>query len=111
MINPNVNVTLLDNVPADLVARRPDIVAARWQVEAATHNTIRKAKAEFSPDINLAAGFGFDAFGWGRFLQSSSRQIQAGPAIPSADLRCRAPCARNLKGCYADFDGDVANYN
>ncbi|WP_250513344.1 efflux transporter outer membrane subunit [Caballeronia sp. INDeC2] len=109
VIDPSVNVTLPDNVPADLVARRPDIVAARWQVEAATHN-IKEAKAEFFPDINLAAGFGFDAFGWGRFLQASSRQIQLGPAVHLPIFDAGALRAQ-LKGRYADFEGDVANYN
>jgi NodT family efflux transporter outer membrane factor (OMF) lipoprotein len=109
VIDSNVNVLTPDNVPADLVSRRPDIVAARWQVEAATHN-IKEAKAEFFPDINLAAGFGFDAFGWGRFLQSSSRQIQAGPAIHLPIFDAGALRAQ-LKGRYADFEGDVANYN
>ncbi|MFM0522073.1 MULTISPECIES: efflux transporter outer membrane subunit [Caballeronia] len=109
VINPDVNVALPDNVPADLVARRPDIVAARWQVEAATHN-IKEAKAEFFPDINLAAGFGFDAFGWGRFLQASSRQIQIGPAIHLPIFDAGA-LRGQLKGRYADFEGDVANYN
>jgi NodT family efflux transporter outer membrane factor (OMF) lipoprotein len=108
-IDPKADVILPDNVPADLVARRPDIVAARWQVEAATHN-IKEAKAEFFPDINLAAGFGFDAFGWGRFLQSSSRQIQAGPAVHLPIFDAGALRAQ-LKGRYADFEGDVANYN
>ncbi|SAK87381.1 efflux transporter outer membrane subunit [Caballeronia ptereochthonis] len=108
-IDPKVNVTLPDNVPADLISRRPDIVAARWQVEASTHN-IKEAKAEFFPDINLAAGFGFDAFGWSRFLQSSSRQIQAGPAVHLPIFDAGALRAQ-LKGRYADFEGDVANYN
>ncbi|KNH09803.1 Outer membrane component of tripartite multidrug resistance system [Candidatus Burkholderia brachyanthoides] len=109
VINPNVNVALPDNVPADLISRRPDIVAARWQIEAATHN-IKEAKAEFFPDINLARGFGFDAFGWGCFLQNSSRQIQAGPAIHLPIFDAGALRAQ-LKGRYADFEGDVATYN
>ncbi|MCM3011436.1 TolC family protein, partial [Bacillus subtilis] len=67
VMNPSGNVTLPGNLPADLVSRRPDIVAARWQVEAAMHD-VKEAKAEFYPDVNLAAGFGFDAFGWGKFL-------------------------------------------
>ncbi|WP_061121098.1 efflux transporter outer membrane subunit [Caballeronia sp. INML2] len=109
VIDPNVNMTLPDNVPADLIARRPDIVAARWQVEAATHN-IKEAKAEFFPDINLAAAFGFDAFGWSRFLQASSRQIQIGPAVHLPIFDAGALRAQ-LKGRYADFEGNVANYN
>jgi NodT family efflux transporter outer membrane factor (OMF) lipoprotein len=96
-------------VPADLISRRPDIVAARWQVEAATSD-IKEAKAEFFPDINLSAAAGFDAFGWGRFLNFTSRQFQAGPAIHLPIFDAGA-LRSQLKGRYADFDLDVANYN
>jgi NodT family efflux transporter outer membrane factor (OMF) lipoprotein len=109
VLGPGSPVTLPDDVPADLVARRPDLVAARWQVEAALHG-VKEAKAEFFPDINLAAGFGFDAFGWGRFLTAGSRQIQAGPAVHLPIFDAGALRAQ-LKGRYADFDLDVANYN
>ncbi|RKP52809.1 efflux transporter outer membrane subunit [Trinickia fusca] len=109
VLAPGGNVTLPDNVPADLVSRRPDIVAARWQVEAAMHD-VKEAKAEFFPDVNLAAAIGFDAFGWGRFLTAASRQVQAGPAIHLPIFDAGALRAQ-LKGRYADFDLDVANYN
>jgi NodT family efflux transporter outer membrane factor (OMF) lipoprotein len=108
-LNPSANPTLPDNLPADLVSRRPDIVAARWQVEAAMHD-VKEAKAEFYPDVNLAAGFGFDAFGWGRFLNFTSRQAQLGPAIHLPIFDAGALRAQ-LRGRYADFDLDVANYN
>ena len=109
VLSAGATVALPDNLPADLVSRRPDIVAARWQVEAAMHD-VKEAKAEFFPDVNLSAGFGFDAFGWGRFLTSASRQAQFGPAVhlpifDAGELRSQ------LKGRYADFDLDVANYN
>jgi NodT family efflux transporter outer membrane factor (OMF) lipoprotein len=109
VLSPGGAVTLPDNLPADLVSRRPDIVAARWQIEAALHD-VKEAKAEFFPDINLAAALGFDSFWWSRFLTAGSRQIQAGPAIhlpifDAGELRAQ------LKGRYADFDLDVANYN
>ncbi|WP_213778489.1 efflux transporter outer membrane subunit [Caballeronia sp. dw_276] len=109
VLTSRIEVTLPDNVPADLIARRPDIVAARWQVEAATSN-VKEAKAEFFPDINLSAAAGFDAFGWGRFFTSSSRQFNAGPAIHLPIFDAGALRAQ-LKGRYADFDLDVANYN
>ena len=102
-------VTLPENLPADLIARRPDLVAARWQVEAALSG-VKEAKAEFFPDINLAASIGFDAFGWGRFLTAASRQVNAGPAIHLPIFDAGALRAQ-LKGRYADFDLDVANYN
>jgi len=109
VLNSKIEVTLPDNVPADLISRRPDIVAARWQVEAATSD-IKEAKAEFFPDINLSAAAGFDAFGWSRFLNFTSRQFQAGPAIHLPIFDAGALRAQ-LKGRYADFDLDVANYN
>jgi len=73
-------VLLPANLPADLVSRRPDIVAARWRVDATLHD-IKVAKAEFYPDINLSAMIGLDAFGWTRFLRAASRTASAGPAI------------------------------
>ncbi|MDB5836209.1 MAG: MarR family transcriptional regulator [Caballeronia sp.] len=109
VLNTKIEVTLPDNVPADLISRRPDIVAARWQVEAATSD-IKEAKAEFFPDINLSAAAGFDAFGWGRFLNFTSRQFSAGPAIHLPIFDAGA-LRSQLKGRYADFDLDVANYN
>ena len=102
-------VRLPDNLPADLVSRRPDLVAARWRVDALTHD-VKEAKAEFYPDINLSAAIGLDAFGFGRFLTAASRTASAGPAIhlpifDGGQLRAQ------LKGRYADFDYAVATYN
>ncbi|CAB3747555.1 efflux transporter outer membrane subunit [Paraburkholderia solisilvae] len=102
-------VRLPDNLPADLVGRRPDIVAARWRVDALTHE-VKSAKAEFYPDINLSAAIGLDAFGFGRFLTAASRTVSAGPAIhlpifDAGELRAQ------LKGRYAEFDYAVATYN
>ncbi len=102
-------VRLPDNLPADLVSRRPDIVAARWRVDATTHD-VKEAKAEFYPDINLSAAIGLDAFGFGRFLTAASRTASVGPAIhlpifDAGELRAQ------LKGRYAGFDYAVATYN
>jgi NodT family efflux transporter outer membrane factor (OMF) lipoprotein len=108
-LSPGSVVALPDDLPADLLARRPDIVAARWQVEAALQD-VKEAKAEFFPDINLAAAIGFDALGWSHFLTAGSRQVQAGPAIHLPIFHGGALRAQ-LKGRYADFDLDVANYN
>ncbi|MFM0200134.1 efflux transporter outer membrane subunit [Paraburkholderia fungorum] len=102
-------VRLPDNLPADLVSRRPDIVAARWRVDAITHE-VKEAKAEFYPDINLSAAIGLDAFGFGRFLTAASRTASAGPAIHLPIFDAGALRAQ-LKGRYADFDDAVATYN
>ncbi|RDU97416.1 efflux transporter outer membrane subunit [Trinickia dinghuensis] len=108
-LGKGADVALPDNLPADLLSRRPDIVAAYWQVDAATHG-VKEAKAEFFPDINLSAAIGLDAFGWGRLLTAASREIQAGPAIHLPIFDAGA-LRSQLKGRYADFDYDVATYN
>jgi NodT family efflux transporter outer membrane factor (OMF) lipoprotein len=102
-------VLLPDNLPADLVSRRPDLVAARWRVDALTHD-VKEAKAEFYPDINLSAAIGLDAFGFGRLLTAASRTASAGPAIHLPIFDGGALRAQ-LKGRYADFDYAVATYN
>jgi NodT family efflux transporter outer membrane factor (OMF) lipoprotein len=108
-LGPGDIVNLPDNLPADLVSRRPDIVAARWRVDATMHD-VKEAKAEFYPDINLSAALGLDALGFGRFLTAASRTASAGAAIhlpifDGGELRAQ------LKGRYAEFDYAVANYN
>ena len=107
-IGESEEVALPDNVPADLVSRRPDLVAARWQVESATHD-IKEAKAEFFPDINLAAAFGFDAFGWSKFLQAAAAD-PGGPGDPSADLRRRLSSLA-VEGPLRRLRPRCANYN
>ena len=47
-------------VPSELLGHRPDVVAARWRVEAARHG-IKASKAEFYPTVNLSALVGVGA--------------------------------------------------
>jgi NodT family efflux transporter outer membrane factor (OMF) lipoprotein len=96
-------------LPADLLARRPDILAAEARVEAAVKGR-EAAHADFYPNINLLAFAGFQSIGLGRLLDSSSFTYGAGPAIhlPIFDAgRIRA----NYAGATADLDGAVEAYN
>lgn len=100
---------VLPALPADLLARRPDISAARWRVEAASQE-VRSAKAQFYPNINLTAFLGLSSLGLDRLLESRSEQWGVGPAIrlPIFDAgRLRA----NLTGRTADLDAAVESYN
>ena len=102
-------VPLPEQVPADLLGRRADIVAARWRVEAATGD-VAAAKAQFYPNINLVAFVGLSTLGLDRLLQAGSAQYGIGPAIrlPIFDSgRLRA----NLSGRTADLDAAIASYN
>lgn len=93
----------------DLLGRRPDIVAARWRVEAAGQD-IARARADFYPDISLSAFVGLNAIGLDQLLQGSSRQMGVTPALrlPIFEgTRLRA----QLRGREAERDTAIAQYN
>jgi NodT family efflux transporter outer membrane factor (OMF) lipoprotein len=102
--------TLLPAIlPADLIGRRPDIVASRWRVEAAAQD-IKNARAQFYPNVNLVAFAGLQSITWSKFPEASSRTLGVGPAVrlplfDSAGLR------GNLGARNADYDAAVEQYN
>lgn len=71
-------------VPADagldLIARRPDIAASRWQVEAALRQT-DAARAEFFPDISISALAGLSSIDMGKLFSAGSRTFAVTPAL------------------------------
>jgi NodT family efflux transporter outer membrane factor (OMF) lipoprotein len=67
-------------LPAELVARRPDLAAQRWRVEAAAKR-IGVARADFYPNINLVAFAGFQALGFSRLLDVHSATRGIAPAL------------------------------
>ena len=96
-------------LPADLLGRRPDIVAARWRAQAAA-DEVAVAKTQFYPSVNLVAFAGLSSIGLGRLLEADSGQWGVGPAVrlPIFDAgRLRA----NLGGRTADLDAAVESYN
>lgn len=99
-----------DKLQVDLLGRRADLVAARWQVEAASKD-IKAAKTEFLPNISLSAMAGFVAVGGStNVFQLPARTYSVGPALtlPIFDGgRLRA----NLAGADARYDEAVAHYN
>jgi NodT family efflux transporter outer membrane factor (OMF) lipoprotein len=102
-------VALPSSLPAELLGRRPDLVAQRWRVEAAQKG-IASAKAEFYPNVNLAAFIGVQSLGGAGFLTAASRMMGAGPAVtlPIFDAgRLRG----SLAGKNADYDVAVEQYN
>jgi len=93
----------------DLLGRRPELVAARWRVEAATHQT-RESRAQFYPNVSLSAFAGFSSIGLDKLINAGSRQYGFGPSLrlPIFDTgRLRA----QLKGSAAEADAAVAAYN
>jgi len=100
---------LPDALPAGLLGRRPDIVAARWRVEAAQHN-IDESKAQFYPDVNLMAFAGFSSIGLSELLQAGSRIVGVGPAI-HLPIFGNGALRAQMKGSVAAYDVAVASYN
>lgn len=101
--------TVPGTLGADLLGRRPDVVAARWRVEAATQG-VHSARSEFYPNINISAFIGLNSLGLDRLLNAGSRQMSVTPALrlPIFDGgRLRA----QLGGRQAELDAAIAQYN
>jgi NodT family efflux transporter outer membrane factor (OMF) lipoprotein len=96
-------------IPADLLGQRADIAAARMRVEAAGY-TVKNAKAQFYPNVNLVAFAGLSSIGFGKLLSAGSEQWGIGPALrlpifEGGKLRA------NLRGANADLDAAIESYN
>jgi outer membrane protein, multidrug efflux system len=106
---PQVSATLPDDAGTNLLARRPDILASRWRVEAALRGT-DAARANFYPDISLHALAGLSSIDVGKLLEKGSRAPQFGLAIdlPIFDAGLRRAQHRAAS---ADLDIAVAAYD
>ena len=83
----------------ELLARRPDLQAARWRVEAQL-GRVAASEAAFRPDINLMAGAGLDAVSLGKLLRWPSRTPLIGatldlPLFDSGRLKAQLGIARS----------------
>jgi multidrug efflux system outer membrane protein len=92
-----------------LLARRPDLQAARWRVEAQL-GRVAASEAAFRPDINLVGALGLDAVSLGKLLRWPSRTPLLGatldlPLFDSGRLKASLGVARSNR------DELVAEYN
>lgn len=97
------------NLAADLIGRRPDVVAARWRAEAASKR-IGQAKAAFYPNVNLAAAIGVQSLHLDKLFDSGSDVGSVGPAV-SLPIFEGGRLKANLRAAEADRDGAVAAYD
>lgn len=93
----------------ELLARRPDLQAARWRVEAQL-GRVASSEAAFRPDINLVGALGLDAVSLGKLLRWPSRTPLLGatldlPLFDSGRLKAQLGAARSNR------DELVAEYN
>lgn len=97
------------DIELGMLARRADVVAARWRVESAVQN-LEAARLQFYPSVNLSALVGLSSVQLGRLLRAESRTWNVGPAVhlPIFDGgRLRA----NARSSQAQLDAAVAAYD
>ncbi|MGH8851432.1 MAG: efflux transporter outer membrane subunit [Casimicrobiaceae bacterium] len=103
------SVALPSALPAELVGRRPDLTAQRLRIEALTHD-IASARAEFYPNVNLAAFIGLQSLGAAGFLSGASRMAGFGPAV-TLPIFDGGRLRGNLAAKDAGYDIAVEQYN
>jgi NodT family efflux transporter outer membrane factor (OMF) lipoprotein len=96
-------------LPADLLGRRPDIVAARLRVEAA-YAAIDGTRAEFYPDVNLVGFAGLLALTPGALFSRQALSGSIGPAV-SLPIFDRKRLMAKLNGNTANADVAIGLYN
>jgi len=92
-----------------LLARRPDLQAARWRVEA-TLGRVTANEAAYYPDLNLTGAFGLDATSLGKLLRYDSRTMVVGTVVDLPLFHSRGLDA-NLDSARAERNAAIADYN
>ena len=108
-LDPAAALPLPSALPADLLGRRPDVLAARERIEATTAGQAA-ARAAFYPDVNLSAFAATSAVGFGKLFEEASGTYGAGPALhlPVFDAgRLKA----EYRAASAGIDAAVDAYN
>ncbi|WP_354682376.1 efflux transporter outer membrane subunit [Cupriavidus necator] len=97
------------SLPAELIGRRPDVVAQRWRVEATSHD-IKAARAQFYPNISLTAFAGLQSLSLSDLLTAGSRTFGIGPAL-SLPIFDGGRLRANLGVRQAEYDAAAEQYN
>jgi multidrug efflux system outer membrane protein len=106
---PAVQASIPDDVRIDLIARRADITASRWRVEAAEKN-LASARADFFPDVSINALAGLNSLTGTSLLEYASRAPNAAlavhlPLFDAGRLKAR------YRGVQVQIDAAVAAYD
>ncbi|WP_338513325.1 efflux transporter outer membrane subunit [Pseudomonas poae] len=96
-------------LPAELLGRRPDLIAARWRVEAASKE-VAASKTRFYPNLNLSASAGAESLLGDAMFGSASRFFNIAPTI-SLPIFDGGRLRADLDARDADYDLAVAQYN
>jgi multidrug efflux system outer membrane protein len=106
---PALQAQLPGDAGLDLIARRPDIVASRWRIEAAVRG-VEVARDGYLPDVSLQALIGFSTV-------HPEKLLEPGSAVPSIGAAIHLPLfnAGRLRGAYegstAQLRAAIATYD
>lgn len=101
-----------DVLPADLLGRRPDLLAGQARINAAVSGR-KVARAEFLPDVNLQSLAGLASIGLGNIFTGGAGSYAGGaalhvPIFEGGRLRAQYRSATaDLDAAVADYDGMV----
>ncbi|MGN6377059.1 MAG: efflux transporter outer membrane subunit [Sphingomonas sp.] len=96
-------------LPADLLARRPDVLSAKAQIAAAAAGR-QVARKAYYPDVNLMALAGLQALGIGNLFSSSASTYGAGAAVHLPIFE-GGKLKADYQGVTARVDAAIASYN
>ncbi|MGE4398987.1 MAG: efflux transporter outer membrane subunit [Campylobacterales bacterium] len=105
----NQHYAMPKDLALNLLGRRPDIVAAKYIVEARS-STIKQKQAAFYPNVNLSAFIGFQSMGLDNLTKDGSDIGGVGPAI-YLPIFSGGRLTGDLNKAEASYDEAVANYN
>jgi multidrug efflux system outer membrane protein len=111
---PEIDATLPADASVDLLARRPDIAASRWRVEAALDKA-DEARAAFYPDISISALAGLSSIDMDKLFAGGSRVFDVSPAIhlpifEGGRLQARFGASKaELDAAAAEYDSAVVS--
>jgi NodT family efflux transporter outer membrane factor (OMF) lipoprotein len=105
----DVEETLPPALPAELIARRPDIAAAKAEVQTQAA-LIDVARAAFYPDIDLLAFAGWQSLGLRALVSGNSASLGVGPAL-SLPIFEGGRLRAGLRAQVAAYNAAVADYD
>lgn len=96
-------------LPADLLGRRPDLLAGQARIDAAVQGRT-VARDAFLPNVSISALAGLTAVGLGNFFTGGAFTYSVGPAV-SLPIFQGGKLRAQYKTATADLDGAVADYD
>ncbi|WP_174274063.1 efflux transporter outer membrane subunit [Sphingomonas bacterium] len=96
-------------LPADLLGRRPDLLAGQARIDASVANR-RIARTAFLPNVSISALAGLLSSGLSNLFTASSAQLGGGPVV-TLPIFDGGKLRAQYRGATADLDRAVSSYN